>query len=125
MAAAPELDAATPAFTAGFNSGAKDAREHRRRGHLLDDLPGLTAYASDSAFLASRGALLGLDEGEQNQYIAGYIAAYQAALKRPLAGSPSEPIEPEKPAATGRGRLQPMALRRSHRPARKPARARR
>ncbi len=125
MAAAPELDAATPAFAAGFNSGAKDAREHRRRGHLLDDLPGLTAYASDSAFLASRGALLGLGDGEQRQYIAGYIAAYQAALKRPLGGGPAEAGEQEKPLATGRGRLQPMALRRSHRPARKPARARR
>ncbi len=125
MAAAPELDAATPAFAAGFNSGAKDAREHRRRGHLLDDLPGLTAYASDSAFLASRGALLGQREGEQDQYIAGYIAAYQAALRRPLAGAPSDAAEREKPPAAGRGRLQPMALRRSHRPARKPARARR
>ncbi|HZQ36665.1 MAG TPA: hypothetical protein VFD32_12085 [Dehalococcoidia bacterium] len=125
MAAAPQLDTATPAFTAGFNSGAKDAKEHRRRGHLLDDLPGLTAFASDSAFLATRGAHTGLRESEQDQYIAGYIAAYQATLKRPLAGSPSEPVEPEKPATIGRGRLQPMALRRSHRSARKPARSRR
>jgi hypothetical protein len=125
MAAAPELDAATRAFTAGFNSGTKDVREHRRRGHLLDDLPGLTAYASDSAFLASRASLPALREDEQDQYIAGYIAAYQAALKRRIAGDPSEASEQEKPVAIGRGRLQPMALRRSHRPARKLARARR
>src|SRR5579885_2964226 len=121
MAAAPELDTATPAFTAGFNSGAKDAREHRRRGHL----PGLTAFASDSAFLARRGAQAGLREHEQDQYITGYIAAYQAALKRPLASSPSDASEPEAPATVGRGRLQPMALRRSHRVGRKPARQRR
>lgn len=123
--AASDLETATPAFAAGFSNGTQDAKEHRRRNHLLDDLAGLTAFASDAALLASRTAQPGLGQGERSQYVAGYIAAYQAALGRPLAGGAAGEAGQEKPPAIGRGRLQPMALRRSHRSARKPARARR
>lgn len=113
------------AFQAGCAAAVRDAKQHRRRNHVLDDLPGLTAFASDSAFLASRGDAPGLREDEQDQYIAGYILAYQQALGRLLADTPDAAVAGEGPVVVGRGRLQPMALRRSHRPARKSARGRR
>ncbi|HLZ73076.1 MAG TPA: hypothetical protein VKV26_24495 [Dehalococcoidia bacterium] len=115
----------TPAFQAGYSSGAEDARQHRRRNHLLDDLPGLNAFAGDSALLACRERQPRLRGDEVDQYVAGYIAAYQQTAGRPAAGEPCPASGASGPIAVARGRLQPMALRRAHRASRKSSRARR
>lgn len=71
-----ELASASPAFQAGFAAGQKDARRHRRRGFVITDLPGLSAYAADAAELNT-----GRGEREREalitQYAEGYLRAYR------------------------------------------------
>ncbi len=119
MVSLPDFTGKTPAFQAGYTSGAKDAREHRRRNRLLDDLPGLTAFAGDSALLACRRSQPRARSDEMDQYVAGYIQAYQLAAGQPAAGDPLPPPASGKPAPIVRGRLQPMALRRARRSTRR------
>src|SRR5438552_599901 len=85
---APARDRRTlpTAFQAGYTAGQKAARQHRRRTRVLDDLAGLTAYATDAAQAAiptqprGRAVLM-------TQYVAGYVEAYQqeTGQQRPAA----------------------------------------
>jgi hypothetical protein len=86
--AAPDLSTLPAAFQAGYVSGHQDARQHRRRNRVLEDLAGLTAYATDAA----RAALPAQGRGRAPlvaQYIAGYIQAYQQATAPPRPAAPA------------------------------------
>ncbi|MHB8576675.1 MAG: hypothetical protein ACYDCQ_15230 [Dehalococcoidia bacterium] len=77
---ASSLDALTPSDQSAFVAGQRDARRHRRRGFVIADLPGLSAYASDVAELGiprvekDRAALV-------EHYVADYVEGYRAIAR--------------------------------------------
>ena len=83
MMTAPTLDLSntSPAFQAGYAAGQRDARQHRRRNRVLDDISGLTAYADDMALSQAPAKNEPKQQKTRAEFIASYAEGYIQAYR--------------------------------------------
>jgi len=78
MSPPADLSAMPPAFQAGYTAGAKDARQHRKRNRVLDELHALTAFAGDAALAYCPTRNQKAHAELIARYVEGYVRAYRA-----------------------------------------------
>jgi hypothetical protein len=77
-----DLNSTSPAFQAGFAAGQKDARQHRRRNRVLDDIVGLMAFADDAALTFTRANDQAKSQPARAELAAGFAEGYVRAYRQ-------------------------------------------